>query len=106
MEKASEKDLEKAFTREADRIGGLSLKWVSPGYNGVPDRILLVSGRVYFVELKTEDEWLKKSNRLKFARQRFVHKEMESRGHYVHIIDSWNSLYYFFNHIIHNVNGI
>ncbi len=34
-------------------LGGKCLKWVSPGWRGVPDRILLLpGGRVYFVELK------------------------------------------------------
>lgn len=35
------------------RLGGLCLKWMCPGWSGVPDRILLLpGGRVYFVELK------------------------------------------------------
>ena len=33
--------------------GGLCLKWVCPGWVGVPDRIVLLpKGRVVFVELK------------------------------------------------------
>ena len=36
-----------------NKLGGLCLKWVCPGWRGVPDRILLFpGGRVYFVELK------------------------------------------------------
>lgn len=35
------------------KLGGKCLKWVCPGWRGVPDRILLLpGGRVYFVELK------------------------------------------------------
>ena len=35
------------------RLGGLCLKWVCPGWSGVPDRILLLPrGRVHFAELK------------------------------------------------------
>ena len=35
------------------RLGGLCLKWVCPGWSGVPDRILLFpGGRVQFAELK------------------------------------------------------
>ena len=35
------------------QLGGLCLKWVCPGWSGVPDRILLLpGGRVGFVELK------------------------------------------------------
>ncbi len=34
-------------------LGGLCLKWVCPGWSGVPDRILLFpGGKVCFVELK------------------------------------------------------
>jgi hypothetical protein len=33
--------------------GGLCLKWVCPGWSGVPDRIVLLhGGRIVFVELK------------------------------------------------------
>ena len=35
------------------KLGGKCLKWVCPGWRGVPDRILLLpGGRVQFVELK------------------------------------------------------
>ena len=34
--------------------GGLYLKWVSPGNDGVPDRIILLNGLVVFHELKTD----------------------------------------------------
>lgn len=48
-----EKDIEKALTRAVGRAGGMCLKWVCPGFSGVPDRIcLLPGGRICFVELK------------------------------------------------------
>lgn len=48
-----EKDVEKALGRMIGRFGGRCLKWVCPGWAGVPDRIcLLPGGRVYFIELK------------------------------------------------------
>lgn len=48
-----EKDIEKALGRMVGRHGGLCLKWVCPGWAGVPDRILLCpGGLVMFVELK------------------------------------------------------
>lgn len=35
------------------QLGGLCLKWICPGWSGVPDRILLLpGGKIYFVELK------------------------------------------------------
>lgn len=32
---------------------GLTRKWVSPGRDGVPDRIVILNGEVFFVEVKT-----------------------------------------------------
>ena len=35
------------------KLGGACLKWVCPGWSGVPDRILLFpGGKVFFVETK------------------------------------------------------
>ncbi len=48
-----EKELERKLRAEVKAAGGLCLKWESPGYVGVPDRmILLPGGRVLFVEMK------------------------------------------------------
>lgn len=33
--------------------GGLTRKWVSPNQAGVPDRIVILNGVVWFVEIKT-----------------------------------------------------
>lgn len=49
-----ESEVERMLVSEAARIGGRAYKWVSPGNNGVPDRIVILpGGRVCFVELKT-----------------------------------------------------
>lgn len=48
-----EKDIERDLVRMVKTHGGLCLKWVCPGWSGVPDRIVLLpGGRVVFVELK------------------------------------------------------
>ena len=48
-----EKDIEKKFRLKIAKHGGQCLKWVCPGWTGVPDRIVLLpGGRVVFVELK------------------------------------------------------
>lgn len=48
-----EKDIEKALGRKVGKRGGLCLKWVCPGWAGVPDRIVLLpGGRIAFVETK------------------------------------------------------
>ena len=50
-----EKEIEKKFVEGIKKIGGIAYKWVSPGNDGVPDRMVcLPGGSVAFVELKTE----------------------------------------------------
>ena len=48
-----ESEIEAKLRRRVKQTGGLCLKWVCPGWAGVPDRIILLSmGRIFFVELK------------------------------------------------------
>lgn len=48
-----ERDIEAKLTRKVRQYGGVCLKWVCPGWAGVPDRIVLLpGGKVVFVELK------------------------------------------------------
>ncbi len=48
-----EKDIEKKLREMVEKHGGLCLKWVCPGWSGVPDRIILLpGGRIIFTELK------------------------------------------------------
>lgn len=50
-----EKDIEKILVNEVRKLGGRAYKWVSPGNDGVPDRIVILPGQPpIFVELKTE----------------------------------------------------
>lgn len=45
--------VEKKLTTEAKKRGGLAVKFVSPGFDGVPDRLVLFpGGKLAFVELK------------------------------------------------------
>ena len=45
--------VERKLTTEAKKRGGLAVKFVSPGFDGVPDRLVLFpGGKVAFVELK------------------------------------------------------
>jgi hypothetical protein len=53
VETMLEKEIEKKFRMAVKTIGGMALKFISPGLAGVPDRlVLLPKGRIYFVELK------------------------------------------------------
>ena len=48
-----ERDIERGLVGMVKRHGGMCLKWVCPGWSGVPDRIVLLPrGRICFVELK------------------------------------------------------
>lgn len=50
-----EKDIEAHLVRKVRELGGRAYKFVSPAHRGVADRIVVLpSGRVWFVELKTE----------------------------------------------------
>lgn len=48
-----ERDIEQYLTKRVKEVGGLSLKFTSPGQAGVPDRIVIYQGRISMVELKT-----------------------------------------------------
>lgn len=57
MEKSirREANVERSFCNRLRKAGCLVYKFVSPGNDGVPDRIVVTpGGRVIFVELKTE----------------------------------------------------
>lgn len=72
------------------RLGGLCLKWVCPGWSGVPDRILLLpGGRVQFVELKRPDG--SKTSEL----QKWWKRRLEKLGFTVWHIHSPEELKYF-----------
>lgn len=50
-----EKAIEAYLRNQVKKRGGIAFKFVSPGYNGVPDRLVIMpGGRVYFVEVKNE----------------------------------------------------
>ena len=50
-----EKDIEKILVKEIKAAGGLAYKFISPGNDGVPDRIVILpGGDVLFVELKSD----------------------------------------------------
>lgn len=53
----SERQIEASVRRAVRRNGGLALKFVSPGWRGAPDRIVIApGGRIVFVEFKAPGE--------------------------------------------------
>jgi len=50
--KITEKDIERRLIRKVKSYGGRTYKFISPTAAGVPDRIVLLAGQVFFVEVK------------------------------------------------------
>lgn len=77
-----EKQIENKLTTEAKKLGGIALKFVSPSFDGMPDRLVLIpDGHIAFVELKAPG---KKPRPLQLAR----HRLLRSLGFRVYVIDS------------------
>lgn len=77
-----EKQIEKKLAEEAKKHGGIALKFVSPSFDGMPDRLVLIpDGHIAFVELKAPG---KKPRPLQLAR----HRLLRSLGFRVYVIDS------------------
>lgn len=56
----SEKDIEQMMRREVENQRGKFLKFVSPGNDGVPDRIAIFpGGEIWFIELKADNGRIK-----------------------------------------------
>ena len=52
-----EKTVESKFTSAVKAKGGLAVKFTSPGFNGMPDRLVMFpGGRIAFVEVKAPGE--------------------------------------------------
>lgn len=82
----TEKRIEQRLVSEVKKRGGIAAKWVSPGFDGVPDRILLFQGGVLaFVELKAPGE---KMRPLQVRRK----KQLEALGFQVYCIDNINMI--------------
>lgn len=77
----TEKIIEQKLVRAVKKRGGMALKFVSPGLDGVPDRIVLLPmGRIAFVELKAPGE---KMRPLQVRRKR----QLEGLGFLVYCVD-------------------
>lgn len=76
-----EHEIECKLVTETKKRKGMAVKFVSPGLDGVPDRlVLLPEGRLAFVELKAPG---KKPRPLQVKRKR----QLETLGFNVYIVD-------------------
>ena len=81
-----EKVIEHALVMATRSKGGIAPKFISPGFDGMPDRlVLLPGGRMGFVELKAPG---KKPRALQLARHRLLRR----LGFKVHVIDEINQI--------------
>ncbi len=76
-----ETDIEKTLVQAIEELGGKAFKFSSPGNAGVPDRVVLVDGKAYFVELKAPGQKLR-------PLQEYRRKQLEELGFEVYVIDS------------------
>lgn len=83
---AEERNIEKALVTEVKKRGGLALKFVSPGFSGVPDRLVLIAiGHIGFVEVKAKGE---KPRRLQIKR----HEKLRSLGFRTYVLDDQSKI--------------
>lgn len=76
-----EKYIENKLVTAVKKMGGICPKFVSPGFDGVPDRlVLLPNAKLAFVELKAKG---KKMRPLQVKRKR----QLEQLGFLVYCID-------------------
>ena len=81
-----EKIIEKELVRAVKDKGGIAPKFTSPGFDGMPDRlVLLPGGRMGYVELKAPG---KKPSALQLARHRLFRR----LGFKVYVIDEINQI--------------
>ena len=76
-----ERAIERKLVQAARKRGGLALKFVSPGMDGVPDRIVLLPyGKLAFVELKAPGKVMRP---LQVRRK----EQLEALGFLVYCVD-------------------
>ena len=76
-----ERQIEEKLVKAVKAVGGIAPKLVSPGFDGMPDRMVLIpDGRIGFVEVKASG---KKPRPLQLSRQRLLRR----LGFKVYVLD-------------------
>lgn len=86
MGSSREREIERKLVEAVRKTGGLALKFVSPGWSGAPDRIVLLpGGKAGFVEVKAPG---KKPRPLQVRRK----KQLEQMGFKVFVLDGTDQI--------------
>lgn len=90
----NEKALEKKLREKIKKMGGIAIKFSSPHYTGMPDRIILMpKERIYFVELKT-------TGKKPTERQKKVMFDLQTMGFSVYIVNDERSFNQFMEEVM------
>lgn len=87
-----ESEVERYFVKRVKESGALQRKFGSPGHRGVPDRIVVYFGSVYFVELKAPGKGLRDD-------QTREHEKLFAAGAMVFVLDSKEAVDYFIERV-------
>jgi hypothetical protein len=90
-----EKEIEMQLVRAVKKKGGRAVKFTSPGFDGMPDRlVLLPGGKCGFVEVKAPGKRLR-------ALQRVRHEMLKALGFKAYVLDAREQIEEIINEISH-----
>ncbi len=93
-----ERDIEQRLVREVRKMGGEAFKWVSPGNDGVPDRIVMLPGLIVFVELKADRGRLSTVQKVQIRR-------IQKLGQDVEVVQGMDELEEFLERMKHDIHA-
>lgn len=94
-----EKEIEHHLVMETRRAGGMALKFVSPSFSGMPDRLVLLGdGKMGFVEVKAPGQ---KPRPLQLRR----HAMLRRLGYQIFVLDAMEDIPAVLNAIAHTPDG-
>lgn len=80
-----ESDLERYFRHRIRLLGGIVIKVTAASERGVPDRLVMLNGKMYLVELKADDGNVSPI-------QSVWHRKIRNTGNRVHVIYGRNGV--------------
>lgn len=96
-----EKEIEHHLVMETRKAGGMAVKFVSPSFSGMPDRLVLLGdGKMGFVEVKAPGQ---KPRPLQLKLKR--HATLRRLGYRVFVLDAMEDIPAVLNAIAHTPDG-